>query len=459
MRSATEVEIGAKNEVEPPSADALLHEGFRWLSLDLGHDLETTFSDLRKKLHSEGTFFDPQDDPNPRLLAEALLPLIRRGERAASQLMSFAGEPKGAQPADLHPAHHAETRIGSHRSRRPWQLGILVAECLNTWGFAKAQRDIDPSLPPMTVGRRQTAFALHCILSTCKHLETPDDALTVEARFVKATGESTDKAVFPNQGPEDSRMTLRNTGHYVQISLSTPSVTLDKASLSALFYPNSHTEQANPVGLGFATAKEILRRQRGSFAVSSQSLPGTRFTLALPLSETADLRESPGTAGIRRRPKRPAKPKTSTPPKTTNQAQVNGSISSEGDPQKDRILVMDDEQSILALLSAALRRLGFDPVTTTHGEQALNEALDAQKDGRPFKLAILDLTIPGGMGGVETADNLNELLPDLILVASSGYAQNPALVDFQSFGFDEVLVKPYRIPDLSKLLDRLLSKS
>lgn len=120
---------------------------------------------------------------------------------------------------------------------------------------------------------------------------------------------------------------------------------------------------------------------------------------------------------------------------------------------------MDDEQSILALLSAALRRLGFDPVITTHGEQALSEAMDAQKDGRPFRLAILDLTIPGGMGGVETADNLNELLPDLILVASSGYAQNPALVDFQSFGFDEVLVKPYRIPDLSKLLDRLLQKS
>lgn len=454
-------ETSPKSQVEPPSDDALHYEGLRWLTLDFAHDFETTFSDIRQKLHSEGTFSETGDHNHSRLLAEALLPVVRSGERTAAQLMSFAGKPKGAQPADLHPAHHSKVPVDSPRGSRPWELEALVNECLSAAGFESAHRQIDPSLPAMTVGRRRTAFALHCILSACRRLMTDGDRLSLEAHLVKATGESTDKAIPRHLTPENSRTSLRNTGNYVQIVISGASTVLDKSSVSALFYPSPNAEENTQIGVGFAAAKEILRRQRGSFAVAGRPTEGTRFTMSLPLSES--------TAGMERRPSSTLQPKVTasaappTGPKTGKRGGQSAPLGSGlppcNDQSRGRILVMDDEQSILALLSAALRRLGFDPVTTTHGEQALAAATDAQQDGQPFKLAILDLTIPGGMGGVETAEHLNSLQPDLILVASSGYAQNPALLDFKAFGFNEVLVKPYRIPDLSKLIDRLVVES
>ena len=120
---------------------------------------------------------------------------------------------------------------------------------------------------------------------------------------------------------------------------------------------------------------------------------------------------------------------------------------------------MDDEQSILALLTAALRRLGFECRTTRHGDEAIEATQEAAAEGRPFALAIIDLTIPGGMGGVDAAAALGELAPQMILIASSGYAQNPALIEFDRFGFHDVLVKPYRIPDLARLLNKHLPQA
>ncbi|MEM1180598.1 MAG: response regulator, partial [Acidobacteriota bacterium] len=106
-----------------------------------------------------------------------------------------------------------------------------------------------------------------------------------------------------------------------------------------------------------------------------------------------------------------------------------------------------------------LKRLGFDAVATTDGRAALDACRTAKEENSPFHVAILDLTIPGGMGGIEAASGLREMQSDLLLVASSGYSQNPALVEPRRHGFDEALVKPYRIPDLAKLFDRMLGGS
>lgn len=130
----------------------------------------------------------------------------------------------------------------------------------------------------------------------------------------------------------------------------------------------------------------------------------------------------------------------------------------ESSPEQHRVLVMDDEHSILALLTAALQRLGFEPVTTTSGEAAVSALLEAQEGRKPFDLAILDLIVPQGMGGEETALELRRLQPELLLVASSGYTQSPVLRDYKKYGFDQVLVKPYRIPDLASLLRGLIAR-
>lgn len=124
--------------------------------------------------------------------------------------------------------------------------------------------------------------------------------------------------------------------------------------------------------------------------------------------------------------------------------------------RRGTVLVMDDERSIQSLLGAALRRLGFEAVVASDGRAALEARAQAVAEGKRFDLAILDLTIPGGMGGLETAAHLRSVQPDLLLVASSGYAQNPALVQFREHGFDQVLVKPYRIQDVANLLDAML---
>jgi len=108
-----------------------------------------------------------------------------------------------------------------------------------------------------------------------------------------------------------------------------------------------------------------------------------------------------------------------------------------------RILLLDDEPAICEITSILLKKLGYDAVITSKGEDTINAYRDALAQGVRFDVVILDLTVPGGLGGREVITALHEMDPDVLALVSSGDANDPAVVKFRDFGFTGVLMKPY----------------
>jgi CheY-like chemotaxis protein len=104
-----------------------------------------------------------------------------------------------------------------------------------------------------------------------------------------------------------------------------------------------------------------------------------------------------------------------------------------------------------------LEHLGYAPTTTRDGQEAVRAFRDAEESGEPFRACVLDLTIPGGMGGIETAFAIRKIRPDTILVASSGYSDNPVVLEPEGHGFNASLVKPFRMEDLANVLEIVLA--
>jgi CheY-like chemotaxis protein len=123
---------------------------------------------------------------------------------------------------------------------------------------------------------------------------------------------------------------------------------------------------------------------------------------------------------------------------------------------KGRILVMDDEEMIRDLLHNSLSEVGYEIELTADGTEAIKKHAEAKKSGEPFDAVILDLTIPGGMGGKETIKKLLKIDPNVKAIASSGYANDAVLAGFKKYGFSGVVTKPYRITELEEILRNLI---
>jgi CheY-like chemotaxis protein len=117
---------------------------------------------------------------------------------------------------------------------------------------------------------------------------------------------------------------------------------------------------------------------------------------------------------------------------------------------------MDDEEMVRNVTAAMLRSLGHEVAEVASGQEAVTEYQAAKDSGRPFDVALLDLTIRGGMGGEETLQALRAIDPDVKAVVSSGYVDGDAVADYQSRGFKACLRKPYQLEMLNSVLGTLL---
>jgi CheY-like chemotaxis protein len=125
--------------------------------------------------------------------------------------------------------------------------------------------------------------------------------------------------------------------------------------------------------------------------------------------------------------------------------------------RKGRILVMDDEEMLRAVAAEMIKALGHVVECARDGEDAIAKFMQARESGRPFDVVILDLTVKGGgMGGEHAVKKLREIDPNIKAVVSSGYADNPVVSDYQSYGFAAFLNKPYKIDSLRDSLNALL---
>jgi CheY-like chemotaxis protein len=217
-------------------------------------------------------------------------------------------------------------------------------------------------------------------------------------------------------------------GRYVRVSIEDFGCGITAENLAKIFDPYFTTKEKGS-GLGLATAYSILKRHEGLITVESELGKGSIFHLYLPASNA------------------PAPISSSD---TTIQLRGSG---------KGRILAMDDEPGIRTLLSAILKHFGYEITTVADGAEAIREYKKARDSGKPYVAVIMDLTIPGGMGGKETIRALREIDPGIRAIVSSGYSNDPVLAEYQKYGFIARVEKPYRMQELGKTLHGVLQNN
>ena len=117
---------------------------------------------------------------------------------------------------------------------------------------------------------------------------------------------------------------------------------------------------------------------------------------------------------------------------------------------------MDDEEAIRHMAAALLKRMGIEAMVVSDGQQALLAYAAARTAGRPFNLVILDLTVPGGMGGRETIERLRQMDPAVRALVSSGYSSDPVLARHRDHGFLGIVAKPYDLAELTAAINGAL---
>jgi PAS domain S-box-containing protein len=121
-----------------------------------------------------------------------------------------------------------------------------------------------------------------------------------------------------------------------------------------------------------------------------------------------------------------------------------------------KILVMDDERLVRDITTEMLSNLGYEVTASMHGADAIEVYQEAKESGQPYDAVIVDIVVPGGMGGEETIQKLAEIDPEVKAVAGSGYSNNPIMADFRKYGFSDAIAKPYEIGELSEVLHRVI---
>ena len=209
-------------------------------------------------------------------------------------------------------------------------------------------------------------------------------------------------------------------GRYIMITIQDQGIGISPANLPKIFDP-FFTTKKDGNGLGLATSYSIVTKHNGYIEVESREGSGTSFFVYLPALEIK-----------------------------VPQPKSNGEVEVSVDGYK--ILIMDDELNILHAVGEMLTCYGYRVVLTTDGAEAIILHKQAMMSNEPFDAIIMDLTVPGGMGGQEAIAQLRDFDPQVKVVISSGYADDPIMAHYEQYGFVGVVTKPYKIDELNEVL-------
>lgn len=212
-------------------------------------------------------------------------------------------------------------------------------------------------------------------------------------------------------------------GGYVKISIKDHGIGIPKEYLPKIFDPYFTTKHKGS-GLGLATAYSVIKKHDGHITAESETGIGTTFLIYLPASKENVLTK-----------------------KVKDEKPLTG---------KGKILVMDDEEVVREVAGLMLRTIGYEVEFASDGVEAIELYKRAMESGEPFEAAIMDLTVPGGMGGKEAIKNLLELDPNVKAIVSSGYSTDPIMSEFEQYGFKGIMAKPYQIEELSRMVSEII---
>ena len=322
---------------------------------------------------------------------------------------------KEAEKASMRARHLTQQLLQFSRNGAPIRKPASISELLaDTAEFAlrgsnvRCEFCIPDDLWPVDIDVGQISQVINNIIINAGQAMPQGGVITVCAENVCAGEEG---------------LPLKDT-NYVRISIKDEGVGIPEEYMEKIFEPYFTTKQKGS-GLGLTTASSIMKNHDGLISVTSQVGKGSQFYMWLPASQKGVQRAAEG--------------ETITV--------VKG---------KAKILVMDDDESILMVTRDVLNHLGYAVSFARDGSEAVEKYKKARETGNPFDAVLVDLTIRGGWGGEVTIQNLRDIDPYVKAIISSGYSNNPVITNFEKYGFKGAVAKPYSIEELSKVLQDVL---
>ncbi|HET6514661.1 MAG TPA: PAS domain S-box protein [Thermodesulfovibrionales bacterium] len=303
---------------------------------------------------------------------------------------------------------------GGKPHRRVTSLSKLLIESVNlslSGSNVSCVFDIADDLSAVDIDEGQIRQAVSAIVVNAREATPNGGILRVDAGNVAVTAKD--------------RLPLKE-GDYLHILVKDEGVGIPVENLAKIFDPYFSTKERGSekgTGLGLTISHSIIKKHDGLLTVESQEGRGTAFHIYLPAAQeeiiTTATRRRTGVAG------------------------------------KRSILLMDDDPRVRYIGTEMLLAMGHEVEAARSGEEAIEVLKKARESGRTFDAVILDLTVKGGMGGKQVLAKLKEIDPEIKAVVSSGYAHDPIMKDFRTYGFVNAIAKPYGIEQLKELLASL----
>ena len=223
---------------------------------------------------------------------------------------------------------------------------------------------------------------------------------------------------------ESKDITFLKYKRYVQISIEDSGIGVSPDALKKIFDPYYTTKQKGS-GLGLASSYSIIKNHGGHITATSELNVGTTFNIFLAASLNMPVK---------------------------NEDERNQPIVGNG-----RILVMDDDEMVSDFANKMLTIVGYNVECAKDGNEAIETYLKRKEEGNPFDVVLMDLTVPGDMGGKEAIKKLHEIEPEAKAVVYSGYSNDPVLANFKQYGFKGVVTKPFEIRDMNEVLQKAIN--
>lgn len=276
-------------------------------------------------------------------------------------------------------------------------------------GTVSCHSHIPGDLWPALIDRGQISQVIQNIVLNARQAMPSGGAVRIDCENVDAGNKHA--AVNP-----DTR--------YVKITIGDTGIGIPKHLLDKIFDPYFTTKQEGS-GLGLAITLAIVNKHSGHIFVDSTPGQGTEFEIYLPAADGAA----------------EEKPEIKPPP----------------DVGPRRVLVMDDEEMVREVIGVMLRSLGHEVLFAAEGREAVALVAARQGSDAPVSLVIVDLTIPGGMGGMEAMRHLHELDPTLPVIVASGYSNDPVMASYSDYGFSSAVAKPFVLSELRQAIENALN--
>lgn len=302
---------------------------------------------------------------------------------------------------------------GGEPIKRVTSVKQLLADSAS---FALSGSDIKPvfsiadDLRDADIDEGQISQVIHNLIINARESMTGGGVIRISAENFKCEG--VECLVF--------------AGDYIKIRIEDSGTGIKSSIIPNIFDP-FFTTKSTGTGLGLSVSYSIIMKHGGDIKVTSVEGAGTVFEILLPASEERSVPY--------------ANPEV-------KQQSATG-----------RLLIMDDEELILDITKKMLNKMGYNTETAKNGEETIALYKEAMEKGYPFDCVIMDLTIPGGMGGKETLRILKEYDPGITAIVSSGYSNDPVMSKYKEYGFAGVSEKPYSFEDLRKEVERVLLKT